>query len=158
MDIKEIGVTSVVVIGGAVYGISEYGFSDVLSEDIRHVSEVPVAEREVYMDSVVEQFTEFYSGAIYGTDTFSFSTPLKYRNNPFEASFTQIGQSEQVVSPAQVKELKAYHADKWMCEEEDALIFTDKGWIYKTLLKNKDGQLMVSVVCKPPQSLRPAYS
>jgi len=70
MGIKEIGTGTVVVIGGAIYGISEYGFGDVLQDELKTVAEVPIAEREAYMQTVADQFTEFYDGAVYGTENF----------------------------------------------------------------------------------------
>ena len=149
MGIKEIGTGTVVVIGGAIYGISEYGFGDVLQDELKTVAEVPMAERKAYMQTVADQFTEFYDGAVYGTENFNFATDLKYDLNPRRATFTQVSQSLNELSNDQVKELKAVHSDNWMCDTEDSLLFTDKGWTYKTKLKNLDGRLMVLVTCKP---------
>ena len=153
MSLKEIGMGSVVVIGGAVYGISEYGLGDVLQDELKPVAEVPMAERAAYMQSVTLQFTEFYGGALYGTDEFTFAGDLKYELDPKRAAFIEVTQSLNELSKTQVKELKAYHADDWMCEEEDSLLFTDKGWTYTTKLKNVDGRTMVIVTCKPENKL-----
>lgn len=154
MDIKEIGVGTVVVIGGAIYGVSEYGYGDILQEDIKIVQEVPLAEREAYMQSVTAQFTEFYEGALYGTDDFTFASDLKYEFDPKRAAFIQVSQSLNELSKTQAKELKAYHADQWICGTEDIVIFTEKGWTYTTKLKNVDGRTMVIVTCKPTPGLR----
>jgi len=56
MDLKEIGIGGVVVIGGAIYGISEYGLSDVLTDEIKYVHEIPMEERE---DDLNPKRTEF---------------------------------------------------------------------------------------------------
>lgn len=149
MDIKEIGVGTVVVLGGAIYGVSEYGLGDVLQDELKAVAEVPMAEREAYMQSVAVQFTEFYDGAIYGTDTFNFAGEFKYDLDPRRAAFTEVAQSTHELTKAHIKELKAYHADKHLCETEDSLLFTDKGWTYTTKLKNINGRTMVIVSCKP---------
>ena len=149
MDIKEIGMGTVVVIGGAIYGISEYGLGDVLKDELKAVAEVPMAEREAYMQSVTTQFTEFFEGALYGTDDFTFAGDFKYEIDTHRPAFIEVVKSHNELSKTQVKELKAYHADKWMCETEDTLLFTDKGWTYTTKLKNVDGRTMVIVTCKP---------
>lgn len=153
MDIKEIGIGSVVVIGGAIYGISEYGLGDVLKDDLKPVAEVSMAEREAYMQSVTTQFTEFYEVALYGTDDFTFAGDFKYDLEPRKATFIEVVQSKNKLSKKQVKELKAYHADNWMCDTEDTLLFTDKGWTYSTKLKNVDGKTMVIVTCRPEQQI-----
>jgi len=149
VGIKEIGAGTVVVIGGAIYGISEYGLGDVLQEELKNVAEVPISERQAYMQTVADQFTEFYEGAVYGTENFDFATDLKYNINARRATFTQVSQSLNELTNDQVKELKTLHSDNWMCDTEDSLLFTDKGWTYKTKLKNLDGRLMVVVTCKP---------
>lgn len=149
MDIKEAGIATVVVIGGAVIGISEYGLGDVMSDDLRPAAEVPMDERQAYMTGVAAEFTEFFNGAVYGTDSFSFSGTLNFEVEPRTATFEEVVQAEQSLNAKQVKELKAYHADDWMCETEDTLLFTDKGWTYTTTLKNQDGRLMLSVECAP---------
>jgi len=149
MDIKELGITGFVVIGGAVYGISEYGLGDVLQDDLKYVSEVPYADREAYMQSVSVQFTEFYGGAIFGTDDFSLVGEMTYELDPKKTTFIEVIASEDKVSKEQVKELKSFYGDKWLCDTEDALLFTHKGWTYTTKLKNVDGRTMVNVTCRP---------
>jgi len=140
------------VIGGAIYGISEYGLGDVLKEDLKYVAEVPVAEREAYMLSVTEKFTEFYEGAVYGTDTFNMAGDLTYELKPRRTTFVEVVQSHHKLSNEQAKELKSYYSGNWLCEGEDSLLFTDKGWTYTTKLKNMDGRTMVVVTCKPPKA------
>ena len=152
MDIKEIGIAGFVVIGGAVYGISEYGYSDVLKEDLKAVSEVSIDERETYMESVAVQFTEFYEGALYGTDNFTFAGDLNYELDPDRPAFIEVTTSHTQITPEEVKDLKSYNADKWMCQTEDTLLFTDKGWTYTTKLKNLDGRTMVIITCNPDQN------
>ena len=149
MDIKEIGITSVVLIGGAVVGVSQFGLSDVLKDDLLLVADVPMAERQAYMDSVTTEFTEFYDFAIHGTEDFNFSGPLIYQNDPKTARFTELVKADQELSKTQVKELYDYYSDGWFCDDEEMLMFTDKGWTYRTALKNKDGKHMVTVDCKP---------
>lgn len=152
MDIKEIGIGSVVVIGGAAYGISEYGLNDVLKEDLKYVAEVPVAEREAYMKSVTIQFTEFYNGAVYGTDSFNMAGDLTYELKPRKTAFVEVVQSHHEISPQNAAELKAYYSGTWYCEHEESLMFTDKGWTYTTKLKNLNGRTMVVISCKPPKA------
>ncbi len=149
MDMKEIGVGCVVVIGGAVYSISEYGLGDVLQDELKTVAEVPMQEREAYMQSVTLQFTEHFAGALYGTDDFTFAGDFKYELDTRTPSFVEVVQSFNELSKQQVKELKAYHSDNWMCDTDDTLLFTEKGWTYTTKLKNVDGRTMVVVTCKP---------
>ena len=153
MDIKEIGIGSVVVIGGAIYGISEYGLGDVLQDELKPAADVPMAERAAYMQSVTTQFTEFYEGALYGTDEFTFAGDFNYELDPQRPAFIEVVQSLNELSKEQVKDLKAYHADDWMCDLEDSLLFTDKGWTYTTKLKNVDGRTMVIITCKPENKL-----
>lgn len=153
MDIKEIGIGTVVVIGGAIYGISEYDLGDVLKDDLRPVAEIPMAERAAYMESVTTQFTEFYEGALYGTDDFTFAGEFKYELDPQRAAFIEVVQSYNEIPKKEVSELKAYHADDWMCDLEDSLLFTDKGWTYTTKLKNLDGRMIVIITCKPENKL-----
>lgn len=153
MDLKEIGIGGVVVIGGAIYGISEYGLSDVLKDEIKHVHEIPMEEREAYMSSVVTQFTEFYEGATYGTDDFDFVGSLKYDLNPKRTEFIEVVQSLHDVPKAEVKNLRKYYAGQWMCDFDDSTMFTDKGWSYTTKMKNKDGRIMVTISCKPETAL-----
>lgn len=153
MDIKEIGMGSVVVIGGAIYGISEFGLGDVLQDELRPVAEVPMAERTAYMQSVTTQFTEFYEGALYGTDDFTFAGEYKYELDIKRPAFIEVVQSFDKLSKQQVKDLQDYHSDDWMCDLEDSLLFTDKGWTYTTKLKNIDGRMMVIITCKPENNL-----
>jgi len=153
MDIKEIGITSVVLIGGAVVGVSQYGLSDVLDGDLRHVNEVPMEERQAYMDSVTKKFIETYDGSVHGTDTFNFSSPLIYENNAQKARFTEVVKAEQELSKTQVKELRTFYSGTWMCDHEDSQIFTNKGWTYRTTFSNKDGKHMVTVNCKPKNNV-----
>jgi len=153
VSLKEIGMGSVVVIGGAIYGISEYGLGDVLQEELKPVSEVPTAERAAYMESVTTQFTEFYEGALYGTDDFTFAGEYTYELDTQRPAFIEVVQSFNELSKQQVKELKAYHSDNWMCDLEDSLLFTDKGWTYTTKMKNVDGRTMVIVTCTPKNNL-----
>ena len=155
MDLKELGIGGFVVIGGAIYGISEYGLGDVLTEDIKYVSDVPMDVREAYMVDVTTQFTEFFGGAIYGTDTFDFVGDLVFETDAKRAMFTEVVQSDIVVPKNEVKNLKALHADNWMCDTEDTRMFTDKGWTYVTELKNNDGKLMVKVTCRSTETQRP---
>ncbi len=149
MDIREVVLGGVVVIGGTVYGVSEYGLGDVLKDELKTVAEVPMAERGAYMESVAVQFTEFYEGAIQGTENFVFAGDLTYELEVNRAAFIEVVQSNTEITKAQVKDLKAYNADKWMCDTEDTLLFTDKGWTYTTKLKNLDGRTMVIVTCNP---------
>ena len=152
MDIKELGITGFIVVGGAIYGISEYGLGDVLQNDLKHVSEVPYAEREAYMKSVTVQFTEFYGGAVFGTDEFATVGSLSYELAPKRTTFIQVVDAQEKVTKAQEKDLKSFYSNKWVCETEDVLLFTDKGWTYTTKLKNTDGRTMVVVTCKPTNS------
>ena len=149
MELKEIGAGCFVVIGGAIYGISEYGLGDVLQDDLKTVAEVPMEEREAYMESVTVQFTEYFQAALYGTDDFTFAGDFKYEIDTRRPEFIEVVQSFNELSKDQVKELKTYHSDKWMCDTYDTLMFTDKGWTYTTKLKNVDGRTMVTVKCKP---------
>ena len=148
MDIKELGICGFVVIGGAIYGVSEYGLGDILEQDLKTVAEVPMDERATYMQSVTVQFTEFFSGALYGTDNFTFATDLKYEFDPRRAAFIQVSQSHTKITKDEVADLKRYNKDKWMCETDNILLFTDKGWTYTTKLKNMDGRTMVTITCK----------
>ena len=152
MGLKEIGVGGFVVVGGAIYGLSEFGLSDVLTDDLKYVHEIPVEEREAYMTSVVTQFTEFYEGATYSTDDFDFVGDLQYDLNPKRSEFIEVVQSMHDVPQAEVKNLREYYAGQWMCDFEDSLIFTDKGWSYTTKMKNKNGQVMVTVTCQPEKA------
>ncbi|WP_427450136.1 hypothetical protein [Litorimonas sp. WD9-15] len=153
MDLKEAGICGVVVIGGAIYGISEYGLSDVLTDDLKSVYDVPMTERHAYMTSVVDQFTEFYSGAIYGTDTYDFVGQLEYEIEPARATFVEVVESDIKIPLEEVKNIREYNTADWMCDHEDSRLFTDKGWTYVTELRNKGGLLMVTVTCSPPPNL-----
>ena len=53
MDIKEYAIGGVVVIGGVVYGVSQGGLGDALTEDVKHMSTVSQEERAAYMLSLI---------------------------------------------------------------------------------------------------------
>ena len=104
------------------------------------------------MKSVTVQFTEFYGGAVFGTDEFATVGSLSYELAPKRTTFIQVVDAQEKVTKAQEKDLKSFYSNKWVCETEDVLLFTDKGWTYTTKLKNTDGRTMVVVTCKPTNS------
>ena len=87
MDIKEIGACGVFVVGGAVYGISQFGLNDVLSEDLKHITEVTREDRPDYMDSIVVEFKNNLSSYGVETESYTFVGPSNFSTLPANGVF-----------------------------------------------------------------------
>jgi len=90
MDIKEWGAGGVIVVGGAVYGFTQMGLNDVLSDDLRHITEVSQQERPAYMDSVVAEFAEAFQVYQVETETYAYAGISNFSAAPASGTFRPI--------------------------------------------------------------------
>ena len=148
MELKEVGLAGVFVVGGAV-AFGSVGLNDVLSEDLRHVAEVPSAERAAYMEDVVAEFAEAFDSFGVETDTYVVGGWSEFSAEPASATFVEVVRAEHEVPPEAWRELRAYWAETAFCEDAEATMFTDQGWSYSFSFRNANGRVMVSSECRP---------
>ena len=146
------GVCGVVVIGGAVYGVSQAGLGDALSEDIRPYHEVSNAERATYMQSIVGEFTEAFDTYIIQTETYDYVGHSTFSTQPDSGLFDEVVSPEKAVPKKELAEIKKRMNPDDFCAQEEMMLFTTKGWQYRFKLKNKDGRTIATVICHPSQN------
>ncbi|NNC36237.1 MAG: hypothetical protein HKO02_02175 [Hyphomonadaceae bacterium] len=149
MDIKEIGACGVVVIGGAVYGISQYGLNDVLSEEIRHISEVSVQDRPAYMERIVGEFAEAFETYYIETETYAYVGISKFTTAPGSGTFVETVTQDEPVPKKEIKGLKASMNEMDFCNQEEMTMFTNGGWTYSFTMQDSKGSRVFAVDCKP---------
>jgi len=149
MDIKELGACGVFVVGGTVYGISQLGLNDVLSEDLRHISEVTFQERPAYMDTVVAEFTDAF--ATYGveTETYTYVGNSNFSTLPAMGTFVEVVRQDSPVPKRAVKGIKKQMELANFCDQGEMTMFTEKGWTYRFSMEDSNGLKVFAVVCKP---------
>lgn len=147
MDIKEIGAGAVVVIGGVAYTFSQGGLADALSEDVKHISDIAYEERSVYMDGIVNSFSENFSNYIIQSETFDFVGYSKFSASPQQGIFIEVVNSEEKADNNQLRATKSKIEESDFCEQAEMILLTDKGWSYKFTLENADGRAFYSVTC-----------
>jgi len=150
MDLKEFGSAGVLVIGGAVYGISQYGLNDVLSEELRHISEVSAQERPAYMNTVIAEFDEAFDA--YGVETstgYTFAGLSEFSTLSGSGTFVETVTQDSPVPPEEMKAVKKTMEDAGFCEQDEMTMFTDNGWKYRFSMKDSNGRKVYAVVCEP---------
>ena len=150
MEIQEWLVGGAFVVGGVVYGASQVSLGDVLSDDLRHISEVSLEERPAYMDSVVKEFQANFSEyaipvsedtAYIGLSTFSASA--KY------GEFKEVVNQQEKVPSKHVKLIATTLDQASFCEQAEMTMFTDQGWSYEFSIRNSNGSHIHSITCTP---------
>ena len=150
MEIKEWLVGGGFVVGGIVYGASQVSFSDVLSEDLRHFSEVSIEERPAYMDSVVKDLADnFDVFAVPVSEEIAYVGTADFKSAPKYGAFKTILTHTEQVPNKHVKLVASVVKQFNICEEEDAKMFTNQGWTYELSVKNLNGSHIYSVNCTP---------
>ena len=149
MDIKEWGATGVLVVGGAVYGISQYGLNDVMSEDLRHISEVSAQERPAYMDGVVAEFREAFDSYAVETETYIFVGMSEFSTAPVDGGFIEVVTQEEPVPYEEIKGIAAQMEVNGFCAQDEMTMFTSKGWTYRFSMKDSKNRQVYAIVCEP---------
>lgn len=147
MDLKEIGICGVVVVGGTVYGISQGGLGDALSEDLRAYHEVSQAERPEYMQSVVDEFDETFDTYIIETENFTYVGHSVFSAKPAQGVFDEVVSHEEKIPRDALKDIKAQMKPDAFCAQDEMVMFTDKGWNYRFKLKDDRGRIIATVIC-----------
>ena len=148
MDIKEIGATGVVVIGGAVYGLTQLGLNDVLSEDMKHISEVSLADRPEYMESITTEFAENFGAYSVDTGTYVYAGLSEFSSKPNKGQFVELVVQDTPVPKKEMKKMKQKLEHNAFCAQAEMTMFTDKGWNYKFTLKDSTGLKIADIHCK----------
>lgn len=151
MDVKEMGACGVIVVGGAVFGISQMGLNDVLSEDLKHISEVTRQERPAYMDTIVAEFTEAFDIYQVQTDNYSFVGYSKFSTAPSSGTFIEVVRQDSPVPKSADKGIKAFMAEQNFCRQDEMTMFADNGWTYKFSMRDSKGRKIFTIDCKPLQ-------
>ena len=88
MEIQQWLTCGAFVVGGVVYGASHVELGDVLSEELRHRSDVPQQELVAYMDSVVDDFSDNFEGyAIAISETTAYISNAEFNASPGNGAF-----------------------------------------------------------------------
>lgn len=152
MEIKEIGGTLVLVAGGAIYGISQVGLGDALSEDIRHISEFTIAERADYMTGITHEFSEAFDTYYVATQSdYVFEGHSSFSIAPSSGTFMEVVRQEEPVPEAELEALKTIMASNDFCAQDEMVMFTEKGWKYRFRMIEGKGQQIFAVTCQPAQ-------
>lgn len=150
MDIQEWLVGGAFVVGGVVYGASQVGLGDALSEDLRHITEVSQEEMPAYMESVVKDFSEsFQDYAIPVTEDTAYIGKSAFKAAPKYGAFKEIVTQTEKVPSKHVKLMASLLKKSNFCEQEEMKMFTDKGWNYEFSIKNMNGSHIYSINCTP---------
>ena len=152
MELKEIGGVTVLVIGGAVYGISQYGLNDVLSEELRHISTVSATERPAYMLDVVEEFSEAFQIYSVETETYLYVGYSDFKTSPATGTFVEFIRSEEPVPQAEIKGIQTAMDKDSFCEQAEMKMFTDQGWAYRFSMADSTGRQIFTAHCRPAKS------
>jgi len=148
MDIKEWGLGGVVLVGGAMYGISQFGLNDVLSEDLSYISDVTRQERPAYMASIVSEFSEAFETYSVESETYIFVGQSKFSTSPSNGTFVEVVTQEKPVPSEEVKGLKSAMHTADFCAQEEMTMFTEKGWSYRFKMKDSKGRQIFAITCR----------
>ena len=149
MDIKEIGACGVFVVGGTIYGVSQFGLNDVLSEDLVHISEISRQERPAYMDKVVAEFDDAFETYGVQTETYTFVGTSHFSTAPASGTFTEVVRQDTAVPRKEIKALRAVMEESDFCAQDEMTMFTENGWTYSFSLKDSKGQKLFKINCTP---------
>ena len=151
MNLKELGIGGVIVVGGAAYGISQYGLNDVLSEELRYYSNVSIDERPGYMESVVAEFTEVFSTYGVETPSYTYVGVSNFTTSPSNGTFVEVVVQEEKVPEGEIKGIRAQMEVSDFCQQAEMTMFTEKGWSYRFTLQDGSGRNIFKATCKPAQ-------
>ena len=149
MEIKEIGGVAVVVVGGAVFGISQMGLNDVLSEDLRPLAEVSMQERPAYMSGIVNEFSEVFDTYFIETESYTYVGQSKFTTAPSSGTFMEVVRQNEAVPKKEMKKLTNFMKESNFCEQDEMTMFTDKGWTYRFRMVDGKGNQVYAVICRP---------
>ena len=150
MEIQEWLVCGGFVVGGVVYGASQVSLGDVLSEDLRHITEVSQEEMPAYMDSVVKEFSEnFQEYAIPVSEDTAYVGKSAFSASPKYGAFKEVVTQTEKVPSKHVKVMASLLKQSNFCDQEEMTMFTDKGWNYEFSIKNINGSHIFSINCTP---------
>jgi len=149
MDIKEAGAVGVFVVGGAVYGISQYGLNDVLSEEMRPIAEVSLQERPAYMEQVTAEFKEAFDSYGLETETYTYVGLSAFSTSPSTGTFVEVVTQDSPVPPKEIKGLKEVMDASMFCDQDEMTMFTDKGWGYSFTMQDSNKRTVYAIECKP---------
>lgn len=149
MDVKEIGGIGVVVVGGALFGFSQLGLNDALSEELRHISDVPLLERPAYMSEIASEFTEAFDTYSIQTETYYYEGVSTFKTSPNEELFIEVVTQDKPVPSKEIKALRDYMVAYNFCAQEEMTMFTAKGWSYKFTVEDSKGRKIFNTHCEP---------
>ena len=130
MDIKELATGGVVVVGGVIYGISQIGLGEALSEEIRPISEVSYEERPAYMDKIVGEFAETFSSYIIETENYTYVGYSNFSASPINATFVEVVNQDGTASEKEMNDVKVWMEASNFCTQDEMTMFTENGWSY----------------------------
>jgi len=148
MDIKELGAGGFIIIGGAVFGLTQMGLNDVLSEDLKHISEISQAERPDYMDTITAEFAENFGAYSVDTGTYVYAGLSRFSSEPSRGRFVELVTQDTAVPKNEIKKLHAQLEAKTFCEQDEMTMFTNQGWSYKFTLKDSTGRKIADIHCE----------
>ncbi len=148
MDIKEYAIGGAVVIGGVVYGVSQGGLGDALTEDVKHISTISEQERSAYMGGIVQSFTENFSTYIVQTETYDYVGLSTFSAKAADGMFVEVVKSQESTSAAEIEAVKAEMKATDFCEQAEMTLFTDKGWQYRFMLQDHKGHRIYQITCQ----------
>lgn len=151
MDIKELGVGGVFVIGGMAYGFSEYGLNSVLSEEIKSITEVSQAERPAYMETVTTEFQNNFLTYQIETENYLYVGNSEFSSSPRLGKFIENVTSESPVPKNELVNIRKLLNNpiyiEHFCGQEEMSMFTEKGWSYKFTVKDSNGREITKIDC-----------
>jgi len=153
MDIKELGISGIIVIGGVTYGISQYGLEGALSEELSHISEVSRDDRPAYMDKIVGEFSEAFSSYIVANEdeSYYYVGDSRFSTAPANGVFIEVVTPKEAVPRKEIKAIKSKMETGNFCAQDEMTMFTDNGWTYKFTMRDANGSKLFHIDCKPLQ-------
>lgn len=150
MEIKE-KIIGALFVGGAAYGVSQYGLNDVLSEDMRHITSISAEERPAYMEQVVTEFTQAFSTYSIESETYLYEGFSKFTTSPADGTFVEIVTQDSPVPQKEISGLRTEMDNMNFCAQAEMTMFTENGWTYRFSMQDKNGQRVFSIVCQAEQ-------
>lgn len=151
MDIKEIGVGGVFLIGGVAYGFSQYGLNSVLTEDLKYMSEVSQAERPAYMETIITEFQNNFETYAIEMEAYLYVGSSKFTASPQQGAFIENVTSQSPVPKNEMANLRKLLKEPiykdHFCGQEEMTMFTDKGWNYRFIVKDSNGREISRIHC-----------
>jgi len=152
MNIKEIGTCGFFVIGGAVYGVTQLGLNDALSEDLRPFAEVSHEERPAYMDQVTAEFGEAFDSYVVQTETYVYAGLSEFTTAPGSGTFLEVVRQDEPVPQEEIQGLRDFMNAADFCGQDEMTMFTENGWTYSFSMRDSNGRDVYSVVCSPAET------